>query len=82
MEVIFEKKSTIEKKNGIIIPNAALITKYGETGVYILENGRAKYQIITVIASDGNLTTITGLSLGQELITRGKENILDGEVVR
>lgn len=81
MEVRFEKGKIGETKPDILIPNAALITKYGETGVYILENGRTEYRIVTVIASDGNMSTITGLKAGQKIITKGKENILDGEML-
>lgn len=40
VEVLFEKKSISEEKKSLIILNTAIITKYGETGVYVLENGR------------------------------------------
>lgn len=82
VEVHFEKKNTEKININTVIPNTALITKYGETGVYVLENGQTKYQIITIIASDGNISAINGLTTGQKVITKGKENILDGEVLR
>ncbi|MDD5377434.1 MAG: HlyD family efflux transporter periplasmic adaptor subunit [Candidatus Gracilibacteria bacterium] len=79
VEVLFEKKNISEVHTDMVIPSMAIITKYGETGVYILENGYSKYQIITVLASDGDMTAVTGLSLGQAVITKGNGNILDGE---
>lgn len=80
MEVLLEKKNTPQSV-GIIIPSDAIITKYGETGVYILENGRSRYAIVTIVASDENTSAVTGLSAGQKIITRGKENVFDGEVL-
>ena len=81
-EVLFEKKNISEKHKDIIIPNTAIITKYGETGVYILENGQVRYTLVTVIATDGNKTAVNGLRVGQKVITKGKENILDGEMLK
>lgn len=81
IEVRLEKKNTSKDTVDLVMPSSALLTKYGETGVYILENGRSRYQIVTILGSDGNTTAITGLSIGQKVITKGKENILDGEVL-
>ncbi|MFA6090588.1 MAG: biotin/lipoyl-binding protein [Candidatus Gracilibacteria bacterium] len=82
VELLLEKKDDENKQTDIILPTSAIITKYGETGVYVLENGQVKYTLITVLASDGNMTAISGLKTEQRVITKGKENILDGEVLK
>lgn len=79
VEVLFEKKNMSERHADIIIPSDAIITKYGETGVYVLENGKSRYRLISVLGSDGDMTAIQGLAVGQKVITKGKENILDRE---
>lgn len=80
VELLLEKNKNNESKQmDTIIPSSAIITKYGETGVYVLENGQAKYTLITIKASSENMTAISGLQSGQKVITKGKENILDGE---
>lgn len=82
MEVLFEKTNPIETQVDIVVPSSAIITKYGETGVYVLENGKSRYQLVSVLGSDGDMTAIKGLSVGQKVITKGKENILDGEILK
>ena len=81
VELLLEKNDNKTKQTDIIIPSSAIITKYGETGVYLLENGQAKYILISIKASFANMTAISGLQSGQKVITKGKENILDGEVL-
>lgn len=82
VELLLEKQNNEDKHTDIILPTSAVITKYGETGVYVLENGQVKYTLITVLMSNGNMTAISGLKEGYKVITKGKENILDGEIVQ
>ncbi|MGE4444427.1 MAG: efflux RND transporter periplasmic adaptor subunit [Candidatus Altimarinota bacterium] len=70
---------TQENKHSIIIPNNAIISKYMLPQVFILENGVAKLTHIKIIQQNDSFSEIEGLSIGQIIITDGKENIFDGE---
>ncbi len=70
---------TQENKHSIIIPNNAIISKYMLPQVFILENGVAKLTHIKIIQQNDSFSEIEWLSIGQIIITDGKENIFDGE---
>ncbi|MDD2916948.1 MAG: HlyD family efflux transporter periplasmic adaptor subunit, partial [Candidatus Gracilibacteria bacterium] len=72
-------KATTEKQ--MIIPENALVTKYGTPGVYVLQDGQAHFQLVTVLGRDTTSAAILGLKVGEKIITDGKDNILDGERV-
>lgn len=80
VEILLSKKSE-SSGSGVIIPLSTIIAKYGVPGVYILDGNRAKFTLVTILRSDGKYASVTGLSIGQKVVTEGKENILDGEIL-
>ncbi len=81
VEVLLSRKNT-EAKEGIILPNAAIITKYGEPGVYVLAENTVQFTLVTILSGDGTESSVSGVQPGQKVITKGKENIIDGEVLQ
>ncbi|MCK9272812.1 HlyD family efflux transporter periplasmic adaptor subunit [Candidatus Gracilibacteria bacterium] len=70
-----------DNKALIIIPTKAIIYKYSQPGVFILENNTAKFKLIEITGSDETFSSVNGLKVGDKIITDGKDNILDGEVL-
>ncbi|MDD2565856.1 MAG: efflux RND transporter periplasmic adaptor subunit [Candidatus Gracilibacteria bacterium] len=67
--------------NSIIIPSKAVIYKYSEPGVFILDGKTAKFKLIKVTGRDSEFVSVEGLKIGEKVIVDGKDNILDGEVL-
>ncbi len=73
------KKSNI--KNWYIIPLSAIINRYGPPGIYILENQTAHFQLINIVSSDLQFAEVLGIPEWATIITDGKENIYDWEIL-
>lgn len=51
--------------------------------VYVVENGAAVYTPVTTgLTGDGVTEVLSGLSAGQQLVTRGQQYLSDGDAVR
>lgn len=44
------KKSSLQ--NGTLIPLSSILTRYGPPGVYVLEDGKARFQLVEILGSD------------------------------
>jgi len=78
---MFGKVDSKEKKQkeGIVIPSSAIIEKDGITQVYLVKNGKAVLQAITVSKNIGNKTIVSGgLNAGDIIITKGFINLFEG----
>ncbi|MDD4151555.1 MAG: hypothetical protein PHR68_02995, partial [Candidatus Gracilibacteria bacterium] len=80
-----------------IIPNKAILSDMLVAGVYKIEEQAekcigdtkcvsskmkiAKFTNIKIIKQNDNFSLIEGLNIGDEIITDGKENISDGEIL-
>lgn len=73
------KKSNLQ--NWSIIPLSSIIHRYGPPGVYILENQTARFQLIEILSSDLQFAEVIGIPEWAIIITDGKENIYDGELL-
>lgn len=69
-------------KNGIIIPLSSIINRYGPPGIYILENQVVHFQIVEIISSDLQFSEVLGIPEWAIIITDGKDNIYDGEMLK
>lgn len=49
VEVLLGRKNT-QVKQELILPNTAIITKYGEPGVYILADNTVKFTLVTILS--------------------------------
>lgn len=75
-----QKKNNLQ--NWSIIPLSAIINRYGPPGVYILENQTTRFQLIEIISSDLQFAEVLNIPEWVIIITDGKENIYDGEILQ
>lgn len=73
------KRIKTSYENGIIIPLSSIITRYGPPGVYMVRDGIARFQMITLLWSDETHAEVLWIPSDARIITEGKENIYDGE---
>ena len=79
-EVKFVKEAS---DDAIILPRDAVMTKDGETYVYIVENNTAKKTIVATGIESGDQIEITeGLREGMDVVIKGQTYISDGEEVQ
>lgn len=69
-------------KKSILIPSSAVIYKYSQPWVLILENKIAKFKFIKVTWNDEEFTSIEWLETWEKVITEGKDNIIDWEELK
>lgn len=60
----------LEREEGIIIPEAALIERSGGSGVFLNRGGAVKFQEVTVVGSRGDEVMVEGLEPDSMVITR------------
>lgn len=80
-EVIFE----LEAVKAFFIPSSVItLNDSGDLGIKIIENNLVKFKKIKILSDTGNgfwVKNILGISDKLNLITRGQEYVLDGELV-
>jgi membrane fusion protein, multidrug efflux system len=71
--------STDEKKGGIIISSTSIVGNANQPQVYLIKNGKATLQDITILNKTQNKTVVSeGLKAGDIIITSGFINLFDG----
>lgn len=72
-----------DKRNGVpLIPRTALLTEDGSDSVFVIEDGVAKKQVISVGYDDGQSVEVAeGLQEGQDVVTVGQNSLRDGTPV-
>lgn len=78
IKVFLERKKWITE-NGILIPVASIITRFGPPWVYVVQDGTAQFRLVDILASDMWYAEVNWLTEWVEIIVEGKENIYDGE---
>jgi hypothetical protein len=68
--------------DSIIIPNSAILSKYMIPQVFVLENWVAKLRDIQIIKQNDNFSQVIWVNVWEVIITEGKENIYDGEILK
>jgi len=67
----------------VVVPSAAIVEQDGQrTGLYRIENGVARWQDVVVRGSSGELTAVSPLTVGTEVVTLGPDTLRDGMSVR
>lgn len=77
---MFARISFTSTRSGesIVIPRAALVGSVKSPQVFVVENGIAKLRNITVGSESGlDIQALNGLSLGEEVVVSGQNNIVD-----
>lgn len=78
-EVSFTKEKA---DNALVLPRNAVLTKDGETYIYIVEDDTAKKTPVTIgIETGENIQITSDLSEGTQVVTRGQTYLSDGEKV-
>lgn len=71
-----------ESKNAIVIPSSVLQKLNKQTGVMLVENGKAKFvPVKTGIQQGINIELISGVKPGDKIITFGGNNLKEGDTV-
>lgn len=70
------------KENWKIIPNTAILWNMLVPWVYVLEKWKVVFKNITIIKQSDNFSEIEWLNIWDKIITDGKENIYDWEVLK
>ena len=74
---------TENSADAIAIPSEVIQTSNGVQYVYVVEGGSAVYTPITTgLTGDGVTEVLSGLSAGQQLVTKGQQYLSDGDAVR
>jgi RND family efflux transporter MFP subunit len=74
---------TGERRNCLLVSRDALITKFGLTVIFAIQNGVAKMIPVNVIGYEGSKAGIQamGIQPGFKVVVKGNERILDGALV-
>ncbi|TAM61039.1 efflux RND transporter periplasmic adaptor subunit [bacterium] len=65
---------------GIAIPVSALITRAGQSGAFLVEGHRARFQPVTLLSTEGTTAIVSGLA-GGTAVVRTPDELSDGEEV-
>ena len=79
--IVFKNQQTKTINGNPIIPNNAIISKFGLPSVYVLENWKAVLKTIKIIKMWEKNSEVSGIKSLDKIITLWKENIFDGEVL-
>lgn len=70
------------RRDVLVIPEAALIDEDGETSVYVVENGEAIRRVVqTGIRAGGRVEILEGLTAEDRIVLNGQSRIRDGSRV-
>jgi len=70
-------------RDTIVIPTEAILTSNGKQYVYVVENDTAHYvEIVTGLTGSGVTEVVSGLEVGQQLVTVGQAYLMEGDTVR
>lgn len=74
-------EDTGEKEEGIIIANNAILEKFMTPWVYVLKENVVSFKHIEILAQNDYFSLVSGIESGETLLTNGKENFYDGEII-
>lgn len=63
-----EMELILDRKDGILVDATAVTTRFGEIGVYRMENGDLRFCPVTVLCKNENQCIVSGISLGDRLL--------------
>lgn len=74
---------TETSENAVVVPTGAILTSNAVQYVFVVENGTAVYREVTTGLTGSGVTEIlSGLSVGEQLVTVGQAYLRDGDTVR
>lgn len=74
---------TGKKKQVLVIPRDALISKFGKTVVFVVDDSKARMVPVNVIGHEGLNAGVeaSGLTKGMQVVVKGNERLRDGQPV-
>ena len=71
------------RSNALTMPPAALVRQNGQTGVFAVEDGRARFVTVNVgIRTENGVEILDGLSEGAQVVTQKAKPLVDGDRLR
>lgn len=71
------------RSNALALPPAALVRQNGQTGVFTVEEGRARFATVNVgIRSENGVEILEGLAEGAQVVTQKSRSLVDGDRLR
>ncbi|MRC19086.1 efflux RND transporter periplasmic adaptor subunit [Bacillus thuringiensis] len=71
-------KTKLGEATGTIVPKTSILKKGGKNVVFVVKDGKAKEQVVTVEFETGNEAKISGVKKGEKIISRPNVNLKDG----
>ncbi|MHA4262738.1 efflux RND transporter periplasmic adaptor subunit [Bacillus cereus] len=71
-------KSKSGEATGTVIPKGSILKKGDKNVVFVVKDGKAKEQVVTVEFETGNEVKITGVKKGEKIISSPTVNLKDG----
>jgi len=68
----------VASKQEVVIPYNALTSRGGIVGVFVDDNGKAKFVQVSVVSQDGNEVAVSGLKAGDKVVILPPANMTDG----
>jgi len=66
-----------------VVPSAAILYRQNQPGVFMVDaNKKAQFRKIGVVARTGEITAVSGVSAGEEVVVQGAGFLGDGDAVR
>ena len=70
------------RKNTLLIPRGAVLQEDAESSVFVVKDGVAQRRTVsTGYANDGNIEVVSGLKVGEVVVTVGQTSLKDGAKV-
>jgi HlyD family secretion protein len=71
------------RSNALTLPPAALVRQNGQTGVFTMDDGRAKFVAVSVgIRTENGVEILDGLTEGAQVVTQKAKPLIDGDRLR
>jgi RND family efflux transporter MFP subunit len=66
-----------------VVPSASILYRQNQPGVFMVDrNRKAQFRKIGIVARTGDVTAVTGVSAGEEVVVQGAGFLGDGDAVR
>ncbi|PLR25573.1 efflux RND transporter periplasmic adaptor subunit [Caulobacter zeae] len=66
-----------------VVPSASLLYRQNQPGVFMVDrNRKAQFRKVAIVARTGDVTAVTGVSAGEEVVVQGAGFLGDGDAVR
>jgi membrane fusion protein (multidrug efflux system) len=74
---------TLEEKKALVVSEEAIVVQAADTYVFIVDKGKSKrVSVKTGLRQDGEIVILSGLSSGDQVITRGLQRVKDNGPVK